>query len=124
MQSVIASPCPFVTKSIDLIVDKVEQTNIVVLDDYEIIGTVQLIYKRQKSACICLLFVREDHRREGIATLLINECCEKAKKEFCETLGLIVNKDNEPALNLYHNLGFKFAYEYEDNTYLMVKQLQ
>ena len=112
-----------IIKAIDMKVDKVEQTTIVVLDDYEIIGTVQLRYKGKKSACIWLLFVEENYRREGIATLLVNECCKMAKQEHCQTLGLIVDKDNEPAMSLYHKLGFKFSYEYEDNTYLMVKDL-
>lgn len=50
-------------------------------------------------------FVDENHRRKGIATLLMNCAIEFAEKEQLHYVYLITQSDNLAAMNLYSSLG-------------------
>ena len=66
---------------------------------------------------IFLLYVTPEHRRGGIATSLMNQAQDWAKARGDRKISLQVFTTNQPALNLYHNLG------YQTLSLLMVKPL-
>lgn len=67
------------------------------------------------------LFVEPDYWRRGYATRLMNQVLEIKTSRF--TLDVVW--DNEPALALYHKLGFKCTTEHEDSDglFLMEKKV-
>jgi [ribosomal protein S18]-alanine N-acetyltransferase len=52
------------------------------------------------------LAVHPDHRREGVAGLLVAELIEAARKERCRGITLEVRTRNTPARKLYERAGF------------------
>lgn len=100
-----------------------ERMFVVISDDYNIIAKVYLGYKNKKAAYIRSLFVRNCFRRKGIATLLINNCCCTAVEKGCDTIGVLVKRQNTGAITLYSKLEFFPVYEYEDDTILYSKKL-
>jgi ribosomal protein S18 acetylase RimI-like enzyme len=68
-------------------------------------------------AHIFLLYVTPEHRRRGIATALLQQAQGWAKGRGDRQIGLHVFQHNQPALTLYHHLGF------EPLSQLMVKSL-
>jgi ribosomal protein S18 acetylase RimI-like enzyme len=56
--------------------------------------------------------VHKDFRRQGIATEIVSTILKRAKSVGATTAYLQVMANNEPALNLYKNFGFKEAYRY------------
>lgn len=56
---------------------------------------------------IFLIYVTPEHRRQGIATALIQVAEDWVITRGDRRLGLQVFESNQPALNLYDNLGFK-----------------
>jgi len=53
------------------------------------------------------LAVHPAHRRQGIATSLLREVIEEAKRNASTRVTLEVRKSNEAAQKLYHSLGFE-----------------
>jgi ribosomal protein S18 acetylase RimI-like enzyme len=58
-------------------------------------------------ADIKYLYVHDDSRRQGIAEALINEAIDHSLKRGYKMIGLLVDKKNIIAKNLYQKLGFK-----------------
>lgn len=56
---------------------------------------------------IFLLYVNPVHRRQGIGTALMNYAENWAKQKGDSQIGLQVFVQNQPALNLYHKLGYQ-----------------
>jgi ribosomal protein S18 acetylase RimI-like enzyme len=56
---------------------------------------------------IFLIYVDPQHRRQGIATALIDRAKDWAKSRGQTHIGLQVFINNDNALNLYQNLGFQ-----------------
>lgn len=56
---------------------------------------------------IFLLYVASAHRYKGIATALLHQAQNWAKARGDRQIGLQVFLSNQPALNLYHSLGFE-----------------
>lgn len=77
----------------------------------------------RRSASICKLFVRSDHRRKGIATRLVEYCLVLAKTSGCQTLGLHLAKGNNNAAALYRKMNFISAYQYDDGSEIIAKVL-
>lgn len=65
------------------------------------------IFSRGKYAKVNEIFVKENFRRKGIASDLLNRLFELAKKLNCEQVELNVNVENEPGMRLYENKGFE-----------------
>lgn len=65
----------------------------------------QLTGKRH--AHIFLLCVVKEHRRRGIGTALMEYAQEWSQRRGDSLMGLQVFASNQPALNLYHRLGFQ-----------------
>ena len=59
-----------------------------------------------KGPFIIELFVDREHRRQGIARLLIGRCLDALHRAGAASVGLRVVSDNEPALRLYRSMGF------------------
>ncbi|HLO88532.1 MAG TPA: GNAT family N-acetyltransferase [Nostocaceae cyanobacterium] len=56
---------------------------------------------------IFLLYVAPEHRRKGIGTGLMHYLEDWAKQRGDRQIGLQVFASNTPALNLYHQLGYR-----------------
>lgn len=71
-----------------------------VVDEYDVIiaffGLAPYTYE---STCICYLWVDEHYRKQGIATAILDFCKEETKD--CGYVYLLVEKDNEEAINFY-----------------------
>ncbi|NEP82785.1 MAG: GNAT family N-acetyltransferase, partial [Okeania sp. SIO3B3] len=67
---------------------------------------------------IFLLYVSPPHRRLGIGSALVTHAENWAKARGDRQIGLQVFVSNQPALNLYHKLGF------QSESMLMVKSLR
>lgn len=59
------------------------------------------IYKRGPRTHIDGLYVKQDYRRQGVATSLIERVAEWAKTKGCDTLGVAAHKENEKANRMY-----------------------
>lgn len=71
-------------------------------------------------ADIMNIVTKKSKRNNGIATCLLKELVEIAKKKKIIKLTLEVNENNFPAIHLYEKLGFKTIAErrnYYQNTY-------
>lgn len=68
-------------------------------------------------AYIFLLYVSPPHRGQGIAKALLNYAETWARSRGDRQIGLMVFQANQPALNLYKNLG------YQTQSLLMLKSL-
>lgn len=67
------------------------------------------IYERGRRAHIDGLYVKEVHRRNGIATSLIETVEKWAEANECETIGITVHRENEGARTLYErNFDLKY----------------
>ena len=62
-------------------------------------------------AQIYLVYVDKKHRRKGIASALIDRARNWAKSRGDRQIGLMVSSKNQPALNLYRNLGFEISFQ-------------
>lgn len=60
-----------------------------------------------RHAHIFLLYVMPEHRRRGIARALMRHAEDWARARGDRQLGLQVFQSNQPALSLYHQLGFQ-----------------
>lgn len=97
-----------------------------------VIGTVELLFLKanekratpRRSACVRMLYVHQSFRFQGIGRQLIDEACEIARRYGCETLGLSLAADNYPGSEFYKKLGFNFAYEYDDGSFIVTKNLR
>lgn len=73
--------------------------------------------KGDRYAHIFLLYVMPEHRRRGIGKGLMRQAEDWARARGDRQIGLQVFQDNQPALNLYHQLG------YQTQSLLMAKPL-
>ena len=71
-------------------------------------------------ADIMNIAIKEDYRRQGIATLLLNHILDFCKEKGIKTIHLEVNEENFSAISLYQKLGFEECgrrKQYYDNKY-------
>lgn len=73
--------------------------------------------KGDRYSHIFLLYVMPDYRRQGIGTALMRHAENWARARGDRQIGLQVFESNQPALNLYDQLG------YQTHSFLMVKPL-
>ncbi len=62
---------------------------------------------RQKHVGVLGIAVKSGYRRFGIATKLMDELLQEAKRQGLKVIILDVYEKNTPALNLYRKMGFK-----------------
>ncbi len=80
-------------------------------------------------ARILLLAVKEDRRRQGIGSMLVNEYVESVRGR-ASMIRLEVRSQNLAAQTFYFKLGFRFIamvnnyYRNGDNAYIMVKPME
>lgn len=71
-------------------------------------------------ADIMNIAIKEDYRRQGIATLLLNHILDICKEKGIKTINLEVNEENFSAISLYQKFDFKECgrrKQYYDNKY-------
>ena len=73
--------------------------------------------KGSRHTHIFLLYVAPEHRRKGIGTALMHHAEDWARARSDRQISLQVFLSNQPAVNLYHQLG------YQTESLLMVKSL-
>lgn len=73
--------------------------------------------KGSRHTHIFLLYVAREHRRQGIGTALMHHAEDWARARSDRQISLQVFLSNQPAVNLYHQLG------YQTESLLMVKSL-
>ncbi|MBE9169887.1 GNAT family N-acetyltransferase [Pleurocapsales cyanobacterium LEGE 06147] len=81
------------------------------------LGTVIDQVRGERYAHIFLIFVRPEHRRQGIGRGLMQIAEDWAKARGDRQIGLQVFISNQPALNLYQRLG------YDSQSLSMIKSL-
>ena len=90
------------------IIDEAELKKIskVYLRDDKIIGYIsyQIMYERAE---LNYIFVKEEERKKGIASKMLEYMLNNLKEECIETIDLEVNSLNKKAINLYQKYGFK-----------------
>lgn len=97
-------------------VDKVSRCHIsAVSDKPELVGVVDLMPSPEESATIYALFVNEEARRQGVGSRLIYECERVASLWKCQSIGLVVVKENQKVLEFYRKLGFSFFCHHDGN---------
>ncbi|WP_435065607.1 GNAT family N-acetyltransferase [Halobaculum sp. EA56] len=65
------------------------------------------IFDRGPDCHVSELYVAESHRREGVATALLDACVERGREWGCETASIAVAAGNDAALALYEREGFE-----------------
>lgn len=60
-----------------------------------------------RHAHVFLLYVMPEHRRQGIGSALMRHAEDWARARGDRQIGLQVFQSNQPAVNLYHRLGYK-----------------
>ena len=80
-------------------------TNYVALIDDKIVGVI-MAGNDGRRGYIYHLTVKEDHRRKGIASNLVNKCLESLKVEGINKVALVVFSNNEIGNTFWHKLGF------------------
>lgn len=90
------------------IIDEAELKKIskVYLKDDKIIGYIsyQIMYERAE---LNYIFVKEEERKKGIASKMLEYMLNNLKEENIEKIDLEVNSLNKKAINLYQKYGFK-----------------
>ena len=69
------------------------------------------VYARGPVVALTGLYVKPTHRREGIATALVNRVEAWGRARGCEYAALSVHVNNDAARSLYDRLGFEVKYE-------------
>lgn len=64
-------------------------------------------------AAVGAVITRPSHRGRGLGSLATLALCQTLADDY-ETVGLNVGTTNEPALHVYHRLGFRRALQYEE----------
>lgn len=64
-------------------------------------------------AAVGAVITRPSHRGRGLGALVMAALCKRLVHEY-ETIGLNVETSNEPALRIYHRLGFRGAFQYQE----------
>ena len=78
-----------------------------------VVGRVERSGKRRVGR-IYTINVRPELRGRGIGRLLMNVIEDSFKREGCEEIILEVAVDNQPAINLYRNMGYEFIEKLEN----------
>ena len=82
-----------------------KKSKVYVLED-EIIAFISYkdLYERAE---LDYIFVKENERKKGIASILMKDMIDECKKNKVETIDLEVNSLNENAIRLYQKFDFK-----------------
>ena len=74
--------------------------------DGQIIGTEVILAWGKKAAILYGLTVKNEFRRQGVATKLLSEAKKIAQKRGCAQIGMYVNSENKELLNFYSKRGW------------------
>ncbi len=78
-------------------------------DDSDIIGVCEIIknWEKEKSAFIHSFYVDKEYRNKGIGKNLLKKVIDILENEGFRTVELTIDPDNEVAIHLYSEAGFK-----------------
>jgi ribosomal protein S18 acetylase RimI-like enzyme len=82
--------------------------------DGEMVGCIIATFDGRKG-WINRLAVLPEHRRQGIAQMLITGAEDALRKRGAEVIGILIYDDNVPSLNLFQRMGYLIG---EDLVYL------
>lgn len=83
-----------------------------------------------KKGHVISIAVLKEHRRKGVATMLLKTALEEFTKKGCEVSFLEVRVSNEPAINLYKKMGYEIVdritgyYSDGEDAFVMEKNLE
>lgn len=84
-----------------------EDVTLIVKEDGEPAGYILVaVHKPTEKATIENIYVDKKHRNSKIGTALIEECKTVLKEKGCKFICALVEKDNNPSLNLFKSEGF------------------
>lgn len=108
---------PYPPEVINFLYESYRNTFLVAEKDRDIIGFVIGITQR-KEGHILVIAVRDDFKRKGIGTVLMQKLISVYKKNGITRLRLEVRESNIAAISMYRKLGFKInnklKHYYED----------
>ena len=78
--------------------------------DHELVGTAVL---NLDTGEISPILVNSDHRRQNVATLMVDILEDAARKAGLKSIFASVAKDNKPSRSLWHHLGYAECMKYE-----------
>ena len=99
-------PIPWSKASIEEELNNILAKFIVAKDDEKVVGFAMCWFIMDECH-IGNIAILPEHRRKGIATLLLDELLKSTKEHGTNYLLLEVRKSNEPAIALYKKMGFK-----------------
>lgn len=99
---------PYPPDVINFLYESHRDTFLVVEKDKDVIGfAIGIIQK--KEGHILVIAIRDDCKKKGIGTLLMEKLIDVYKKKGITRLKLEVRASNVAALSMYKNLGFKIT---------------
>lgn len=99
---------PYPPDVINFLYESYRDTFLVVEKDKDVIGfAIGIIQK--KEGHILVIAIRDDCKKKGIGTLLMEKLIDVYKKKGITRLKLEVRASNVAALSMYKNLGFKIT---------------
>lgn len=93
------------------------------LEGNQVVGTCSVKSRGMLVANISRLYVVPEHRRKGIATTLIGQCCAFASDQGSEAIAVSIEPTNRAVIPFYRKLKFRLAWEWPDSELLYVAQL-
>lgn len=75
--------------------------------DNEKIGIIMAAIDNDNIGFIYSIYVKDDHRKKGYGTLLMNQALSFLKSKKTTKILLNVGSDNESAISLYKKIGFR-----------------
>ncbi|ASW75851.1 acetyltransferase [Chryseobacterium piperi] len=98
----------FLIRSEDALLVVVEKGNEIVASEYALIKEYQKDYTNfKKYAYLGFMFVKPEHRGEGINQLIVERLIEWSKNKGMSEIRLDVYEQNEPAVRAYEKAGFE-----------------
>lgn len=107
---------PYFQASPEKVKERVANRRIFVLKAVEknvLLGFVEAEFLEKGIARINGLTVKPEHRKEGVATALLEEMLKQLKEKGVERIMLLVKQSNEEAKKLYQQKGFQFIGLYQ-----------
>lgn len=92
-------------------------------EEMQVVGYAWCADKENDMRLIAYIGVKKEHQRLGYGQRIMQTICNKAKEDGISLMVLGVEKNNQPALQLYLREGFGIEGE-EDIRYVMVKNLR
>jgi predicted GNAT family acetyltransferase len=88
------------------------------LEGNQVVATCSVQSRGMLVANIARLFVMPEHRRKGIATTLVQQCCAFASDNGSEAVAVSIEVNNRCVIPFYTKLKFRLSWEWPDGELL------